>query len=61
MKSDTVPIEKESDHTSAFQQFIDSLRDDLFVNKKAFSNIEIGLVIRSMEYIFDSIFRFDAL
>ena len=37
MKSDTVPVEKESEHASAFQQFIDSLRDDLFVNKKAFS------------------------
>ena len=37
MKSDTVPVEKESEHAGAFQQFIDSLRDDLFVNKKAFS------------------------
>ena len=37
MKSDTVPVEKESEHESAFQQFIDSLRDDLFVNKNAFS------------------------
>jgi hypothetical protein len=37
MKSDTVPVEKESEHASAFQQFIDSIRDDLFVNKKAFS------------------------
>jgi hypothetical protein len=37
MKSDTVPVEKESEHASALQQFIDSLRDDLFVNKKAFS------------------------
>jgi hypothetical protein len=36
MKSDTVPVEKESEHASAFQQFIDSIRDDLFVNKKAF-------------------------
>jgi hypothetical protein len=34
---DTVPVEKESEHASAFQQFIDSIRDDLFVNKKAFS------------------------
>jgi hypothetical protein len=30
MKSDTVPVEKESEHAGAFQQFIDSLRDDLF-------------------------------
>jgi hypothetical protein len=37
MKSDTVPVEKESEHASAFQQFIDSIRDDLFVNKKEFS------------------------
>jgi GTPase SAR1 family protein len=37
MKSDTVPVEKESEHASAFQQFIDSIRDDLFLNKKAFS------------------------
>jgi hypothetical protein len=37
MKSDTVPVEKESEHESAFQQFIDSIRDDLFVNKKEFS------------------------
>jgi hypothetical protein len=37
MKSDTVPVEKETEHVSAFQQFIDSIRDDLFVNKKAFS------------------------
>ena len=37
MKSDTVPVENESEHTSAFQQFIDSIRDDLFVNKKAFA------------------------
>jgi hypothetical protein len=37
MKSDTVPVEKESEHASAFRQFIDSIRDDLFVNKKAFS------------------------
>jgi hypothetical protein len=37
MKSDTVPVEKESEHASAFQQFIDSIRDDLFVNKKAVS------------------------
>jgi hypothetical protein len=29
MKSDTVPVEKESEHASAFQQFIDSIRDDL--------------------------------
>jgi hypothetical protein len=28
---------KESEHASAFQQFIDSIQDDLFVNKKAFS------------------------
>jgi hypothetical protein len=37
MKSDTVPVEKESAHAGAFQQFIDSLRDDLFVNKKTLS------------------------
>ena len=37
MKSDTVPVEKESEHANAFQKFIDSIRDDLFVNKKAFS------------------------
>jgi hypothetical protein len=37
MKSDTVPVEKESEHASAFRQFIDSIRDDLFVNKNAFS------------------------
>jgi fructose-specific phosphotransferase system component IIB len=37
MKSDTVPVENESEHASAFQQFIDSIRDDLFVNKKAFT------------------------
>jgi hypothetical protein len=37
VKSDTVPVEKESEHASAFQQFIDSIRDDLFVNKKEFS------------------------
>ena len=37
MKSDNVPVEKESEHASAFQLFIDSIRDDLFVNKKAFS------------------------
>ena len=36
MKSDPVPVETESEHASAFQQFIDSIRDDLFVNKKAF-------------------------
>ena len=36
MKSDTVPFEKESEHASTFQQFIDSIRDDLCVNKKAF-------------------------
>jgi hypothetical protein len=32
MKSDTVPVEKESEHASAFQQFIDSIQDDLFIN-----------------------------
>ena len=37
MKSDTVPVEKESEHASAFLQFIDSIRDDLIVYKKAFS------------------------
>ena len=37
MKSDTVPVEKESEHASAFRQFIDSIRDDLFDTKKAFS------------------------
>jgi hypothetical protein len=31
MKSDTVSVEKETEHAGAFQQFIDSLRDDLFV------------------------------
>jgi hypothetical protein len=33
----TVPVEKESEHASAFRQFIDSIRDDIFDNKKAFS------------------------
>jgi hypothetical protein len=28
---------KESAHASAFRQFIDSIRDDIFDNKKAFS------------------------
>jgi hypothetical protein len=37
MKSDTLPVEKEFEHASAFPQFIDSIRDDLIVNKKAFS------------------------
>jgi hypothetical protein len=27
MKSDTVPVEKESEHASAFPQFIDSIQD----------------------------------
>jgi hypothetical protein len=52
MKSDTVPVEKESEHASAFQQFVDSIRDDLFVNKKAFS---MSFLLNSVN--FSSAFR----